>query len=122
MRIERRGTQTLTVINPNVRVTNRLPILDMAAEMSYYGVHNPYGKSYYYKNHYLCLWEVAEAEVIGSWAWDDLQKNANWYNEIVLPAFKEHDLKVSRMTPDGKTFDLSSLGDALPRKSTSSKH
>jgi hypothetical protein len=114
--------QTLTVINPKVRVANRLPILDMAAEMSHYGVPNPYGRTMYYRNHYLCLWEVTEPEVIGSWAWDDLAKEANWYEEIILPAFKEHDLRLNRVTPDEQNFDLSSLGDALPRKSIGSEH
>jgi hypothetical protein len=122
MRTERRGMQTLTVINPNVRVRDRLPILDMAAEMSHYGVCNPYGRTLYYRNHYLCLWEVTEAEVIRSWAWDDLMKKANWYKEIVLPAFKEHDLKLNCATLGEQNFDLSSLGDALPRKSTGSEH
>ncbi|KAJ5960907.1 uncharacterized protein N7479_008057 [Penicillium vulpinum] len=80
-----------------------------------HGVCNPYGQTLYYRNHYLCLWEVTEAEVSRSWAWDDLKKKANWYKEIVLPAFKEHDLKLNCATLDEQNFDLSSLGDALPR-------
>ncbi|KAJ6118006.1 hypothetical protein N7523_005757 [Penicillium sp. IBT 18751x] len=41
-------------------------------------------------------------------------KRANWYKEIVFPAFREHDLKTNCATLDEQNFDLSSLGDALP--------
>jgi hypothetical protein len=31
----RRGTQTITVINPNTRIAKGLPVLDMMTEMDY---------------------------------------------------------------------------------------
>jgi hypothetical protein len=58
-RAKHRGPQTLTVINPNARIANGLPILDLLAEMNLYKIKDPYGKSnQYYADHYLCLWEV----------------------------------------------------------------
>lgn len=37
--------------------------------MRYYGIPDLYAKlNEYYKNHYICLWEVTEAEVVGQWA------------------------------------------------------
>jgi len=86
-----RGSQTLTVVDPNTRIADRLPILDVLAEMNHYGIEDPYGKSnQYYIDHYVCLWEVPEQEIIGHWEWNDLAPNANWYNDIILPAFREN--------------------------------
>ncbi|KAH9203381.1 hypothetical protein DL95DRAFT_439524 [Leptodontidium sp. 2 PMI_412] len=76
-----RGPQTLTVVDPNTRIADRLPILDVLAEMDHYGVKDPYGKSnQYYIHHY----------IIGHWEWNDLAPNENWYNDIILPAFREN--------------------------------
>lgn len=59
--------------------------------MDHYGVKDPYGKSnQYYIHHYVCLWEVPEQEIIGHWEWNDLAPNENWYNDIILPAFREN--------------------------------
>ena len=56
LRSKNRGAQTLTVLNPNVRIADRLPILDVLAEMDHYGITDPYKKSsQYYKDHYLCV-------------------------------------------------------------------
>jgi hypothetical protein len=90
-RANRRGPQTLTVVDPNTRIADGLPILDVRAEMDHYGVKDPYGKSnQYYIDHYLCLWEVTGREIIGHWEWADLVAKEQWYNEIILPAFREH--------------------------------
>jgi hypothetical protein len=73
LRTQRRGAQTLTVLDPNARIAEGLPILDIRAEMDHYGITDPYGKSnQYYTDHYVCLWEVTEREIIGHWPWDDL--------------------------------------------------
>jgi hypothetical protein len=86
----KRGAQKLTVINPNIRLRNGLPILDLAAEMEYYGISNPYGeRDRYCVDHYICLWQVTEEEIIGHWNWDELVKPVNWYQEIVQPAFQD---------------------------------
>jgi len=90
-RASQRGPQTLTVLDPNARMADGLPILDVLAEMDHYGIKNPYKKlNQYYKDHYLCLWEVTGREIIGHWEWADLVANEQWYHEIILPAFREH--------------------------------
>ncbi|KAI1562989.1 hypothetical protein PtrEW7m1_010748 [Pyrenophora tritici-repentis] len=62
----KRGVQTLTVIDPAVRLRSGLPILDVAAEMEYYCIPDPYKKgSKYYIDHYVCLWEVTAEEIVG---------------------------------------------------------
>ena len=89
-----RGPHTLTVIDPNTRVRNGLPILYVADEMEHYGIANPYGKlNEYYKDHYVCLWEVTGGEIIGHWPWNELIVNKNWYQEIIMPVFRQVDRK-----------------------------
>lgn len=105
----RRRQQTLTVVNPNVRIKKGLPILDISAEMDHYGVQDPYGMSnQYYKDHFLCLWEVLEDEIVGHWEWDDLVANARWYEEIIMPAFKAHDARMKMKSLDDEILGLSS--------------
>lgn len=89
MRLDRRGSQTLTVIDPRRRINNGLPVLDVEAEMEFYSIPNPYGKgNEYYIDHYVCLWEVTEDEIVGNWSWDDLKDDAGWYENIIMPAFR----------------------------------
>lgn len=107
----RRGSQTITVVNANVRTREGFPILNMEAEMRYYGVLDPYNRSNeYYRNHCICLWEVTEDEIVGNWEWDDLIKTDNWYERIILPAFKEHN---NRYNARREAFAMSPLRDAL---------
>lgn len=85
-----RGAQTLTVVDPNVRLAAGLPVLDILAEMEHYGIGDPYDNKYqYYRDHYICLWQVSGREIVGHWDWDELAANGNWYEEIVMPAFRE---------------------------------
>jgi hypothetical protein len=114
----RRGPQTLTVIDPNIRLRNGLPILDFAAEMEHYNISNPYGsRDRYCIDHYLCLWQVTENEIIGQWEWDELVVSGNWYQDIVMPAFRDFNWRSSQNVDD---FDLSKIMDRLCRKSLSS--
>jgi hypothetical protein len=86
-----RGPQYLTVTNPVVRIGHGLPILNAADEMYHYNVQDPYRRwNQYYKDHYLCLWEVTSAEIVGHWRWDSLVTNENWYEEIIFPAYVDH--------------------------------
>ena len=86
-----RGLQTLTVVDLNTRIIDRLLILDVLTEIDHYRVKDLYGKSnQYYIHHYICLWEVPEQEIIGHWEWNDLAPNENQYNDIILPAFREN--------------------------------
>ncbi|KAL3468095.1 hypothetical protein BJX64DRAFT_246868 [Aspergillus heterothallicus] len=110
-RKKKRGNQTITVVNPNVRIAKGLPVLNMVDEMRHYGVPDPYGRAKeYYKNHYICLWEVTEEEVVGNWEWDDLVKTDRWYEQVILPAFKEHN---DRYNARSEAFKMSALRDAL---------
>lgn len=111
-----RGSQNLIVVNPAVRVRKGLPILDMGAEMRHYGVKNPYRKgNAYFVDHYLCPWEVTAEEVVGCWSWMELIANANWYEEVVMPAYREH---AERHLPNMKIEDLSSMFCGLAGKSS----
>ncbi|KAL3474608.1 hypothetical protein BJX99DRAFT_174895 [Aspergillus californicus] len=104
-----RGPQTLTVINPNVRRHLGLPVLHMGSELIYYGIPDPYSRNdAYYKRHYLCLFEVTAQEIVGHWDWDDL--DGNWYQDVILPAFLQHD----RAFTECGLLDMSSLTAALP--------
>ena len=85
----KRGPQTLTVINPSIRLRKGLPILDLAAEMMYYNVSNPYGQQdKYCVDHYICLWQVTKEEIIGHWNWNELVESGDWYQKTVIPAFQ----------------------------------
>ncbi|KAK3614990.1 hypothetical protein LTR56_026879 [Elasticomyces elasticus] len=57
--------------------------------MAHYQVKVPYRKDYW-RNHFLCLWEVTPAEVVGIWDWDDLRKSPNLYGNVVVPAINQH--------------------------------
>jgi len=62
--------------------------------MEHYGTADPYGKlNEYYKDHYVCLWEVTTREIVGDWQWNDLVGHENWYQEIIMPAFRRVDRK-----------------------------
>ncbi|OAQ88855.1 hypothetical protein VFPFJ_07320 [Purpureocillium lilacinum] len=89
---KKRGPHKLIAINPGVREAKGLPVLDVGAEMEHYGIEDPYDDSDYYENHYACLWEVTPEEIVGQWTWKKLMKNnkEDWYKEIVLPAFQQH--------------------------------
>ena len=117
MRHGRRGPHTLTVVDPNVRVKKGLPILDVAAEMRHYGIEDPYQKGgQYYKHHYVCLWQVSREEVVGEWQWDDLATHQDWYEDIIIPAFRQHHGETVRNAAVKEPFNLSSLASALPGK------
>ncbi|RMY42882.1 hypothetical protein D0865_11653 [Hortaea werneckii] len=57
--------------------------------MAYYQVNAPYKRDYW-QHHYLCLWEVTPAEVVGIWEWDDLRRSTNWYEDVIMPAVNRH--------------------------------
>jgi hypothetical protein len=116
----KRGDQTLTAINPATRLRNGLPTLDVAAEMDYYEIPDPYNKgSKYYINHYVCLWGVAEEEIIGHYEWEELSKSSNWYEEVIMPAFYKSDggKKPESDLIRASAFDMSMMIESLPSKS-----
>ncbi|KAL4797610.1 hypothetical protein BDV19DRAFT_387040 [Aspergillus venezuelensis] len=42
---------------------------------------------------YIYMEQIPREHIVGHWAWNDLKDNERWYEEIVLPAFQEHDKK-----------------------------
>jgi hypothetical protein len=115
----RRGVQTLTVIDPAARLRTGLPILDVAAEMEYYCIPDPYKKgSKYYVNHYVCLWEVNEEEIVGHYGWEELAKTTNWYDEIVMPTFRKFSgrRRSDAASIRASAFDMSTMMEGLPSK------
>ena len=112
-----RGPHTLTVVDPNIRVRNGLPVLHVADEMEHYGIADPYGNgNEYYEDHYICLWEVTKREIIGHWEWDDLVAHDNWYQNVIMPAFRQFGWEAVPTSSEKKAFDLSALMDTLPRR------
>jgi hypothetical protein len=62
----------------------------VSAEMQHYGIgiQDPCQKqSSYCRDHYVCLWEVTEEEIVSTYAWDELARRANWYEDVIMPAF-----------------------------------
>ena len=109
MRAAKRGVQTLTVIDPNVRVRNGLPILSVKDQMRRYDIPDPYRRSNeYYIDHYVCLWQVTQAEIVRHWHWSSLADNERWYEEIILPAFKN--FAASKAAADNAGCPPSRLG------------
>ncbi|KAF1966035.1 hypothetical protein BU23DRAFT_560605 [Bimuria novae-zelandiae CBS 107.79] len=113
-----REVQNLTVINPAARYRNGLPILDVAAEMEHYCIPDPYGKGgKYYINHYVCLWEVTEEEIVGHYKWAELAKTTHWYNEVIIPAFLRSggEKKLESAPTRASAFDMSTMIESLPK-------
>lgn len=116
-----RGPQTVTAVDPRVRINRGLPVLHAEAEMDYYDIPDPYNQSnMYYRKHYLCLWQVTEAEIIGEWDWNDLACNPKWYKEIVLPAYSRGNAAVQpKARNDSDAMDqLDALRDGLTNLSS----
>ncbi|KAI0530064.1 hypothetical protein GGR58DRAFT_494748 [Xylaria digitata] len=86
----RRGSQMITVIDPNTRIRKGLPIIHTEREMEYYGIPDPYKRNNeYYHDEYLCLWQVTAAEIVHHWEWSALEHDTDWYHNIVLPDFEK---------------------------------
>ncbi|KAM5359193.1 hypothetical protein ACJZ2D_014655 [Fusarium nematophilum] len=87
-RMGKRGAQRVTVIDPRIRIQAGWPVLDYDAERLWYGVKPPVRYTgNYFTDHYLCLWRVKREEIVGHWDWDDLSRNPEWYEKILLPEF-----------------------------------
>ncbi|EER25676.1 hypothetical protein CPC735_067760 [Coccidioides posadasii C735 delta SOWgp] len=107
--------RTLTVVNPNARLAKGLPIVEMKSELEYYNIPDRYGCSYnYYRDEYLCLWEITPEEVVQHWNWDELCENPRWYEDEIQPAFNQHNCHLLGRKPNHSAFNMSMLHDALP--------
>ncbi|TKA56563.1 hypothetical protein B0A55_12661 [Friedmanniomyces simplex] len=63
--------------------------------MHFYDIIPPYSADYY-TNHYLGLWEITPEEVVGTWEWDVLMNDVQWYEHEVLPALRAHQKALRR--------------------------
>ncbi|KAF2741735.1 hypothetical protein M011DRAFT_318375 [Sporormia fimetaria CBS 119925] len=119
-RSTKRGAQTLTVIDPNVRLNNGLPIVDVVAEMQHYGIQDPYNKgNRYYIDHYVCLWEVTKEEIVDHYEWEELAKRAKWYEEIIMPDFRRFSRRNVLAPTRTSASNMSTMIESLPSKSLS---
>ncbi|KAG6361348.1 hypothetical protein INS49_009573 [Diaporthe citri] len=106
-----RGPHTLTVIDPSKRISMGLPILDVLAEMQSYRIPDPYGRgNQYCFGEHVCLWQVIEAEIVGHFPWDYLEQKDNWYQDIILPAFREFTEQHRVRPAQGSIDDLLRVG------------
>ena len=80
-------------------------------EMDWYGIKNPYREDFY-SDHYLCLWEVTPDEVVGTWSWEELQKDRGWYENIIMSAFEMH-RRAHQNAADGASSDLEATTSTL---------
>lgn len=55
-------------------------------------------------------------EVVGTWAWEDLCKDTNWYENVILLQYGFHKQKALDSTEDHGNLDLWELGVALQCK------
>ncbi|KAF4966063.1 hypothetical protein FSARC_6189 [Fusarium sarcochroum] len=109
-----RDSQTITVIDPAVRLQAGWPIICFGDEMRHYGTEDPYGMAdEELRSHYLCLWRVLESEIVGHWNWDDLSSNPNWYRDTILPAFREFREQKLVIADDDQVDVLSSAINSL---------
>ncbi|KAJ5707065.1 hypothetical protein N7488_006866 [Penicillium malachiteum] len=114
----------LTVIDLMVRVEKKLPVLQMRSEAYHYNVINKCqcgmkGDWYsYYMSHELCLWEVTKEEIVGTWAWEDFWKYPDWYEEVILPAYRAHSEEArmgrEREMQSRRRLDALEFGEAWP--------
>ena len=116
-----RGWHTLVAIDPKRRLKKHLPILDLSREMAKYGVEDPYGKSgQFYPDEYLCPWEVTGEEVIGVWKWNELTRCKDWYQEKIMPTFRDSRNRSCDSSAEGpkqpSPEPLSELLERLSRK------
>ncbi|KAI0400674.1 hypothetical protein F4802DRAFT_619741 [Xylaria palmicola] len=88
---------TLTVIDPDTRVRNRLPTLHFKTEAEEYC---PEVAHTINPDEYLCLWEVTTAEVVGHWDWDILKNDKFWYENTVRPTYWQFLEKASTPAPN----------------------
>ncbi|KAF4468897.1 hypothetical protein FALBO_4213 [Fusarium albosuccineum] len=109
-----RGDQTITVIDPSVRLEAGWPILCVGDEMRYYGIPEPYGMHRSeHDNHHVCLWSVKKEEIVGHWDWNELSRNPRWYEEIIYPEFERFREQRQQQHASNLVEDISAGIEAL---------
>jgi len=78
----------LTVIHPIARLKLGLPMIKMVDEQEYYDCELP-RDGWSYENEFLCLLAVTPKEVVGCWYWSELRENSNWYEDVIMPKYRQ---------------------------------
>jgi len=120
-----RGSQSIVVVDPRIRIELGLPILHYKDEMEFYGIQPPYGRQDYWTNHYLCLWEVTPEEVVEVWEADDLLGGKDWFEEVVRPIVEQNRLEREHRRNPASVDDASEEDDepeATPSESGEYEH
>jgi len=94
----------LTLFNTRARRALGKPVLRLKDELLYHNVRTKYGDprftaGSFFENEYLLPFSAGPDEIIGTWAWHQVEawiKNNHsnfqgWYEQVGLPAFKEHE-------------------------------
>jgi hypothetical protein len=112
-----REDQTIVAIDPAVRLEAQRPVINYGDEIRYYNIEVPYRLSQEELNsHYICLWEVRADEIVGRWSWNELSSNPNWYEDVILPAFRNFREWRRQNQVEEQVCDLSSALSALERE------
>ena len=121
----KRGSVFVTVINLKARWRAGLPFLLSVDEMKYYGVKDPYRRNYqYYQDEILCPWIITHAEIVETWAWEDVSRFLqdgtvqDWVDTVVIPAVEGHESEsLSRWSqivePKNNADEMDSLDQSL---------
>ncbi|KAL4948724.1 hypothetical protein BDW69DRAFT_188995 [Aspergillus filifer] len=89
-------TKIVTVVNPNVALHKKGDhhLLNLRNQSLHYGLKDvAEGHPEELGGWYAYIDRISKEHIVGHWAWKELKDNERWYEEIVLPAFKEHDRK-----------------------------
>ncbi|EXA40839.1 hypothetical protein FOQG_01670 [Fusarium oxysporum f. sp. raphani 54005] len=129
----RRKRQTVTVVDPAVRLESGWPTISSGEEKDCYRIAIPYGIAHWeLKAHHLCLWTVKAEEVAQHYDWDKLFSDPNWYHNIVRPdikRFREERQRREQEQVQHRIDDISAAfgtlpldGSLSPSSSTASDH
>ncbi|KAL4911008.1 hypothetical protein BDW74DRAFT_4882 [Aspergillus multicolor] len=104
--LKKNRRQMVTAVNPNVSRETGRHVLDVEAQARHYDLDGkPKGKDGAYTKYrgwYLYEDNIMPDELVGRWMWDDLVKNERWYEDVIMPAFKEHNEKFQASLHGGR--------------------
>ena len=65
---------------------------------------------------YVCLWQATEREIVGHWQWDDRVAHEDWYQAIIMLAFRLFSRNPVPMALQNESVDLSDVMNKLSRR------
>jgi hypothetical protein len=112
--------QTITVVDPAVRLESGWPIISYGEEKEYYGIEIPHGiQDWELKAHHLCLRRVKADEIVEHYDWDKLSSDPDWYENTIRPDFKRFREERQHREQDqvqDQIDDISAAFDTLHRE------